>query len=206
MTAAITADAHETNTGATSSNDGGDRRPRHLRVVGSDHDRRPEQAELRTLHLVDIENLCLGQNVTRDPRRVLGFYLLRSGWRRGDTVLIAGNSTLMTKLLFRMEDLEHRSWVVHGTDAADDRLLEHAPATQVVERYDRLVIGSGDHAFTALARAARDGGVRVECVARNGSLSRTLQRACDRAHTQPLDWHELLRTHRHEPAPIAAAA
>ncbi len=195
---------------ATAGSGNGDQTPpRHLQLVaggddGGDNDPQARATEPgRTLHLIDIENLCLGHNQTRDPRRVLGFYLLRSGWRRGDTVLIAGNSTLMTKLLFRMEDLEHRAWVVHGTDAADMKLLEHAEAEQVAEQYDRLVIGSGDHAFSMLARSLRTRSVRVECVARVGSLSRSLMRSCDEAHAQPLTWGDLLRTrHRESDEPV----
>jgi len=66
--------------------------------------------------------------------------------------------------------------VGRGTDGADRALLAAVgPVHRVAERFDRIVIGSGDgRAFAVLARTLRSAGVEVWVVARPGSLSRAL--------------------------------
>ncbi len=72
-----------------------------------------------------------------------------------------------------------RVWPGYGRDGADRSLLESAPADWVVERFDRLVIGSGDHAFRPLATAAANAGLTVTVVGRCETVARRLAMAAD---------------------------
>jgi hypothetical protein len=65
--------------------------------------------------------------------------------------------------------------------------LAVAPAGWVTARFDRLVNGSGDHAFAALAASARAAGLRVLAVARPGTLARELRVGVDEVRWLPLD-------------------
>jgi hypothetical protein len=132
----------------------------------------------RTLHLVDIENLSLG-DAPICPRQALGWYLARVAWRHGDHTLVAGGPAIITELAFELTRFPCRILVGHGADGADRRLLGAAPARWVTDRFDRLVIASGDHIFTPLAKQVRDTGTPVVAVARPGSMSGTLRQAAD---------------------------
>jgi uncharacterized LabA/DUF88 family protein len=62
--------------------------------------------------------------------------------------------------------------VVSGPDGADLALLDAArPLRAVVESYDRVVIGSGDGIFTALAADLRRAGLVVVVVSRPVALA-----------------------------------
>jgi hypothetical protein len=66
-----------------------------------------------------------------------------------------------------------------GPDGADAALLEWAARADLVERFDRLVVGSGDFAFASLVADLRGVGVSVTVVARAGSCSRALSDLCE---------------------------
>lgn len=134
------------------------------------------QAPPRTLHLVDLENLTRGPGASRAVAlAVFTRYLQVAGWSEGDQVLLASSGLLMGKVAFDLA-----SWAspvpasIHaadGPDGADLLLLALAPASLVIERYDRLVIGSGDGIFGDRACAVRDAGIEVAVVAPRGGCS-----------------------------------
>ena len=73
---------------------------------------------------------------------------------------------------------------VDGTQAVFPQLL--APPELVVKRYRRLVVGSGDGIFAARAQRARDLGVDVLVVARDGGCSGKLRSLAPRLLTDDL--------------------
>jgi len=69
--------------------------------------------------------------------------------------------------------------VGHGRDGADDVLIAECDPDRLAARYDRVVIGSGDHAFIPLTNALRARGVVVVVVSRDRALCTELgRRAC----------------------------
>lgn len=66
-----------------------------------------------------------------------------------------------------------------GPDAADIRLIDEAVHLNLT-RYDRIVVGSGDHRFGLVADVARQLGVEVWVAAYGFSLARTLAASADR--------------------------
>jgi len=105
----------------------------------------------RTLHLVDIENL-VGEPVAwtdKNVEAVFFEYLQEANWQPGDSLVVASNPGLMGRLAFKLSAIPHRSLCATGPDAADNLLINAVP-TEIADRYGRIVVGSGDHAFTQL--------------------------------------------------------
>jgi hypothetical protein len=130
----------------------------------------------RTLHLVDLENLC-GDPRADAPWALATFdeFLAVAGWQPDDHVIIATNPWLMAKIAFDLPSATSRH-AVHGRDGADTMLLSLAPPELVVKRYGRLVIGSGDDIFATRARTVSERGVPVDVVARADGCSTRLHR------------------------------
>ena len=105
----------------------------------------------RTLHLVDIENL-VGEPVAwtdKNVEAVFFEYLQEANWQPGDSLVVASNPGLMGLLAFKLSGIAHRSLCATGPDAADNLLINAVP-NEIADRYSRIVVGSGDHAFTQL--------------------------------------------------------
>lgn len=128
----------------------------------------------RSLHLVDIENLSGG------PRRPLADHLAayrtyerRAGVRAGDQVVVAACGLVMDELAFHLPSgISRRK--ANGVDGADRALLAVDTPERIAARYERLVIGSGDHGFLGLALAARNLGVHVVILSGRGKRSGAL--------------------------------
>ena len=105
----------------------------------------------RTLHLVDIENLVGAPAGWTDENVVAVFYefLQEADWQPGDSLVVASNPGLMGRLAFNLSAIPHRSLCATGPDAADNLLINAVP-NEIADRYSRIVVGSGDHAFTQL--------------------------------------------------------
>ena len=124
------------------------------------------------MHLIDIENLCGGAGVSGEQARAtIDQYLALARWQSGDLVVIAAHPSLGRQIAWD-PPVEWRLHTAYGTDGADLALLTHAAPEFVARRVQRLVIGSGDHAFIPRARAARDLGVGVMIVSRADALCR----------------------------------
>ena len=132
-------------------------------------------ANVRTLHIVDIENLMGDPHAgTTAVAEAFRAYLTRAGYRPGDLVLVAANP----ELAFAIEaaaPVPHRLWTRPGADGADSILVERVSKEFATARFDRVAIGSGDHAFAPLAEAVSESGTPVVVVSRPGSLSGALQ-------------------------------
>lgn len=130
----------------------------------------------RTLHLADIENLMGGPLTGLDRLSAVRAQHERlTPPSHGDHVISACNPRLLVDVSLRW--LRSRWLTHHGKDGADQALLEALDADDLAARYSRVVIGSGDHAFTDLAEQLRQRGVEVSVVARPGTLHRALGRA-----------------------------
>lgn len=133
---------------------------------------------IRTLHVVDVENVLGGTHETADVHQVaeaLSAYDAAVGARPDDLTFYGANPALQ----FRVHEATARGRVVgrRGPDGADDALLDMVAGDWVVERFDRVCIGSGDHAFAPFAAALRTAGVHVVVACAPGRISAELYRA-----------------------------
>jgi len=112
--------------------------------------RRVHPATRRRLHLVDLDNLIGGPGFRDRVVPTLGAFRGVAELADGDHLVIAAERTLAAEVAFDLPD-SARLIVATGPDGADRRLVEDYPAAFVADRYDALVIGSGDGRFAALA-------------------------------------------------------
>lgn len=130
---------------------------------------------IRTLHLVDLENLV--GDPRAKPTEALGAladYLDLAEYQPGDSVLIVANPGMIAVVAFDTP-VPCSMHAARGEDGADLALLSHVEPTRIAERFGRLAIGSGDGGFADAALAVRDCGAPVIVVSRRRSLSRRLQ-------------------------------
>lgn len=136
----------------------------------------------RELHALDVENLIRKSRLSRDDVAALRTRYCRAvgltatahvvvATSAGSTVVEAGTGWGRScRLLFR-----------NGHDGADLALLDVLLTENVADRYDSVVIGSGDHAFALAAKYLRNRGVHVTVVvATRTSLSNALRTEADR--------------------------
>jgi len=132
----------------------------------------------RALHIADVENLMGGPLAGAAAlRRVRDQYADLARLAEGDHILSACNPRLAVDA--------SRAWFASrwlwrgGKDGAELALLDAVDPDDVARRYNRVVIGSGDHAFTPLAHDLGARGVEVWVVARRRTIARSLGRAAD---------------------------
>ncbi len=140
----------------------------------------------RTLLLVDLENLAGGPHVPLDSMvsSVAQFSRL-SGLAPGDLAIVGVNPGLLSQA----SQLMPRARLVTraGPDGADLALLREVhDLLWVAQRFDRVVIGSGDGIFSNVARGLRGLGIAVGVVAPRGSISTRLVRSVDFVRTMAL--------------------
>jgi hypothetical protein len=145
---------------------------------------------IRTLHLVDIENLVEGHWLI-DPLTVLAQYRDQAAWNEGDLSYVAAGPKMLKRVCFAATGAWCQWLCRRGKDGADLALLDSAPAAFVADRFDRLVIGSGDWIFAGLAGECRRKGVAVDVIAPSGSLSFLLYRAASSATDFRVDLTDL---------------
>src|SRR6186997_242146 len=103
----------------------------------------------RTLHLLDVENLAGSPVPDRAALTAVGAaYRSAVTVRRGDHVLVGCD--IRTMLDAGLAWPGARLVPGHGPDGADLALLDAADPGWVATHYTRVVVGSGDHAFTPL--------------------------------------------------------
>lgn len=131
---------------------------------------------VRTLHVVDIENLAgtavptLGQ-VTK----VQGLYAAHLAFGADDQVVMATNHLALVNAALGWPHARYR--VRSGPDGADLELLDVLLHEDVAARFTHVVIGSGDGLFGTAAASLVSRGVLVTVVSRRDSLSPGLARA-----------------------------
>lgn len=132
----------------------------------------------RTLHLIDVENLAgLAWPTEAEVGAALDRYRAAVTVAPWDQVVLAANRTTAASAGWVWPGVLVRA--ASGPDGADLSLLAEADPEHVARRFDRVMIASGDHLFTERAIELRARGVRVEVVARPGSLAQSLRRATD---------------------------
>jgi hypothetical protein len=136
----------------------------------------------RTLHILDLENLCegpyripeCGDAVARSYRKVVGV-------GPTDHVVLGTNpnSLIPSVGLF----LGCRFVTQSGPDGADLALLKVLEDVDwIAQRFHRVVIGSGDHCFISAVWRLTQRGVRVVVAAQKGCISRDLHTAATVTH------------------------
>ena len=108
---------------------------------------------------------------------VLSDYLSAARWRPEDSLVVAANPIVMAHAAFELKGIPHRCLCGTGPDAADHLLLQAVP-NDLVARYDRLVVGSGDHAFAPMVVRLK-GRMPTLVVRSAGRLSADLYAAAD---------------------------
>jgi len=127
----------------------------------------------RTLHLVDLENLAGGSAASRVEIDIaLDGYEHAVRFGAGDHRVVACGKGLVFPAKDRWPGADVR--YARGLDGADRLLLRAADPDDVAARFDRVVIGSGDHIFGELAIELDRRSVGVCVASRRSALSRRL--------------------------------
>ena len=143
------------------------------------HYTQPSDVGMRTIHLVDIDNL-LGNPATTDRQRIrtcLARYRARAGFTPSDHVIVATgcNGRHVLEIELAWPSVVHRRRA--GKDGADLALLDDLDWVIASGRYTRVVIGSGDHAFAPSVDRLLAANIRVDIVSDARRLCRQLAAA-----------------------------
>lgn len=163
----------------------------------------------RRYFVVDIENPTRGAKASREDAAEL-WRIIRDqapGVTPHDHVVVGASRSVARKYAPVIAG-HHVRWVVgaNAPDAADRALLGAVDVRRVARRFDELVIVSGDHAFSDLARQAKAAGLTVHVVTAQQPggrpmLSRELAAIADTRTLLPL-----VRLHGHETSAGSAKA
>jgi len=132
----------------------------------------------RSLHLVDIENLVGYRHLNVEAATATAkLYRTAAAHRPGDLTVVAAShhNGFAAKAAFPEATVRWRS----GRDGADLALLDALHEFNL-DRFDRVVIGSGDGIFTDQAEACQHHGLSVSVVARLGSIAERLAAVTNR--------------------------
>lgn len=128
----------------------------------------------RALHLVDIENLTGQARPTVEE--VVGCYHEYKALIRGhDLVVVACNHGAFPAVAWGWPDA--RRLLRSGENGADTALLEVLRHERVEERFEAVIVASGDGIFTEAVARLGALGVPVTVVSRPEALSRRLRLA-----------------------------
>lgn len=131
----------------------------------------------RTLHLVDVESLLGTANpASGGVSAIARLYYEAAGVTAGDHVVIASSHHCAIRVWLEWDDSVRRI-LGSGPDGADRALLSVIEHENPAERYQRIVIGSGDGIFAEPAARLQASGAEVAVVTRASSLSRRLKMA-----------------------------
>ncbi|MGW0590362.1 NYN domain-containing protein [Streptosporangium sp. NPDC002607] len=128
----------------------------------------------RAMHLLDIENLTgASRPTTSEVAEVMVLYrrIVPIGPMDQFVVAVNHGALVAVGIAFHGVQLLARS----GPDGADQALAEAARGDRMDQRFDRVVIGSGDGYFADLACWLAECGVHVTVVSQRESLSRRLR-------------------------------
>jgi hypothetical protein len=130
----------------------------------------------RRLHVVDIENLAGAALPSLvQVREVRELYAERLTFGALDQVVIASSHLTLLNAAHGWPHARYR--IRSGPDGADLELLDVLLGENVATRFTRVVIGSGDGAFTCAAASLAAAGVWVTVVSRRRCLSARLELA-----------------------------
>ena len=130
---------------------------------------------IRTAYLLDIDNLCAAPMATdAQVREVLDTFTAQYQPGKNDQVYCAATA----KAAYAVK-LQRPGFTVHvgrGKDGSDLRLLDIGDPQWLKQRFDRVVIGSGDGIFGPLVQTLTELGVQVEVICGHGAMSRSFDR------------------------------
>lgn len=143
---------------------------------------KPNRAPRRTLHIIDIENLCGTPQCTSDACRQM-HHAYRSAVSLGEhDLFLLGADQGNSAAVFGWPTGSQKVFGT-GKDGADKALLEAALRYNLPRQVDHVVIGSGDHYFADAVRMWRSEGLAVTVVGLSGHISHTLYSATPRVIT-----------------------
>lgn len=140
-------------------------------------------AALPTLHLIDIENLngaCPRTMDTHRAKDLLGSYDTVVPIAECDHLIVGCNPRIGLEVGLAMDT--GRLVVRHGSDGADQALIDAIDLDHVARRYRRVILGSGDHIFVPMVLELLARSVPVEVVARPDGTSARLRLTGVRVH------------------------
>ena len=131
----------------------------------------------RAFHLIDIENLLALTHGMPVGAVAGALYKLIAGVEDQDLMLVSADQSRLFDLTVAFPGAEVRPG--RGADGADLALIDHIDISHIANRFDTVVIGSGDNRFIDVAYRARQHGLNVVVVSRPKSLSRALASYAD---------------------------
>ncbi|MDP9870029.1 MULTISPECIES: hypothetical protein [Streptosporangium] len=141
-------------------------------------------SEGRAVHLLDVENLVgNARPATRDVQAMMDRYRERVPIGGMDQYVVAVNHGAMLPVGLALAGIQ--LLVRSGPDGADAALGEVIRLDHLADRFERVVIGSGDGVFAESADWLSGRGVLVVVVSRPGALNRRLRRTA--GQVIPLD-------------------
>lgn len=131
----------------------------------------------RVLHLIDIENLAGGPGFSQQDAATIQLAYGQVAPRgRVDQVVLATSHHAAPAAWFGWPATARRL-VRSGSDGADLALLDVLEHESITNRFEHVVIASGDGIFSFEAARLQAAGVDVTVVTRRGVLSRQLRLA-----------------------------
>lgn len=137
---------------------------------------------MRTVHLLDIENLCRGTVTPRTVAKAWDCYCASSDLQESDHVVVGSGPTAAPIAWFALPG-RCRRVLGRGIDGGERAILRAVDPDWLAQHFGRVVIGSGDRLFSELARQLVALGVVVQVVCRPESAGRKLT---SRAEFRPL--------------------
>lgn len=130
----------------------------------------------RTLHLIDIENqLGTGCIKADEITKFMALYRDVTHMQETDHVIIAVSSSAGLLELAMAGTAPYRYLHKSGKDGADRELQNVMLLENIAERFDRIVLASGDGGFVDAVLALGQEGAYVTVVGRAGHISKRLQ-------------------------------
>ncbi|MCK5929055.1 MAG: NYN domain-containing protein [Nocardioides sp.] len=134
---------------------------------GQSRELRLSRGKTRSYVLVDLENVTFGGRVSRTQLRALWHEFASVALEdSAEAHIVVGTSRRTAQRYAGALPARDVKWVIgpDAPDGADHALLSAIDLRRVARRYDELVIASGDHIFSDLARAARHHGLSVRAI------------------------------------------
>ena len=140
-------------------------------------------SNIRTAFFLDIDNLC-GAPLATDSqvREVLEVFEAQFQPGSEDLVFCAATARAAASVKFFRPGFHVQ--IGRGKDGSDLRLLDLADPSWLKARFDRVVIGSGDGIFSALATELVDASLLVEVTFGRGAMARAFSDLA-RSETHP---------------------
>lgn len=135
----------------------------------------------RSLHVVDVENINRGPAADYQPVAALWNDVVRPA--PGDLVVCASDITGVFAVHAAFPSA--RQLTGRGPDGADRALGEVLSEPHLTDRFDTIILGSGDGYFAAHLRRLRQHGLHTVVVSRLGHTSAVLRGSAHRVFELP---------------------